>query len=71
VNIALEELTRLTEEIRKILKARAGRPMTEAEFRQQKISFVVGNAFDAFSDKDIIDKQFMERLHKKRLEIAR
>jgi hypothetical protein len=50
-----KKLDQLTQEVRKLIKLRANRPMSEAEFMQQTDSFIVGNAFDIFQDSETIN----------------
>jgi hypothetical protein len=66
----MDEILKNSTKVRDLLSARSDRPMTPEEFNEQRTSYVVGNAFDAFIDSNTINRSFIEGLQQKRLEVA-
>jgi hypothetical protein len=66
----MEEILKNEAKIREILKSRSGRKMTEEEYREQRDSFIVGNAFDVFSDSEVVDRDLLRDIDDRRLRVA-
>jgi hypothetical protein len=67
---SVDEILANTAKVRDLLKARAIHQMSPEEFREQKRSFVIGNAFDAFANSDTITRTTMEAADLDRLKVA-
>ena len=65
-----EEILKNHLEILRLLRDRNGRSMTEDEFREQCRSYIVGNAFDVFSDPNVVNRQMLEEIAQSRLQVA-
>ncbi len=66
----MNEILENQKKIVELLRRRNGREMTESEYREQSISYVVGNAFDVFSDTEVINRKMLKQIAKRRLSIA-
>jgi hypothetical protein len=67
----MDEIQKNEAKIREILKRRNGLKMTEEEYREQRDSFIVGNAFDVFSDSEIVNRDLLRDIEARRLQVAR
>lgn len=65
-----EEILKNHLEIQRLLRSRNSRSMTEEEFREQCRSYIVGNAFDVFTDPDVINRQMLDEIALSRLQVA-
>ena len=70
LGIGMNEILENQKKIVELLRRRNGREMTESEYREQSISYVVGNAFDVFSDTEVINRKMLKLIAKRRLSIA-
>lgn len=70
LGIGMNEILENQKKIVELLRRRNGREMTESEYREQSISYVVGNAFDVFSDTEVINRKMLKQIAKRRLSIA-
>jgi hypothetical protein len=66
----LDEILRNFEIAKACLKKRGEVALTEQEFRDQCKSYVVGNAFDVFSDSEVINRALLEEVAQLRLRVA-
>jgi hypothetical protein len=66
----MEEILRNLDRVRQQLKLRGNQVLTEQEFRAQCESYVVGNAFDVFSDSEVINRGMLRELAESRLHTA-
>ncbi len=66
----MEEILLNAARVRELLKARTINQMSPEEFREQRRSFVIGNAFDVFADSDTINRNTIDAADLKRLEVA-
>jgi hypothetical protein len=66
----VDEILKNASRVRELLRARHGNPMSPEEFSEQRRSFVIGNAFDAFADSDTINRSTIDAADLRRLEIA-
>jgi hypothetical protein len=66
----MEEIIKNEAKIREILRNRNGRKMTEAEYKEQRDSFIVGNAFDVFSDSEVVNRSLLRDIDDRRLRVA-
>ena len=67
----MEEILRNASKIREILQRRNGLEMTEEEYCEQRDSFIVGNAFDVFSDSEVVNRDLLRDIEVRRLQVAR
>jgi hypothetical protein len=66
----MDEILKNEVKIREILKRRNGLKMTEEEYREQRDSFIVGNAFDVFSDSEVVNRDLLRDIEARRLQVA-
>ena len=66
----MDEILANVAKARAILGARGLSQMSPDEFRDQKRSYVIGNAFDIFERSDTITQKTMDAAELKRLNVA-
>lgn len=66
----MEEILENEAKIRQVLRARNGRKMTATEYKEQRDSYIVGNAFDVFSDTEVINRELLRDIEDRRLLVA-
>jgi hypothetical protein len=66
----MDEILANAAKVRELLKARSTSQMTPEEFKEQRRSFVIGNAFDAFADSNTINRGTIDAADLRRLEVA-
>jgi len=66
----VDEIQSNFEQAQALLRSRKSHKITEAEFREQCASYVVGNAFDVFTNTDVVTRKFLKELAQRRLRIA-
>jgi hypothetical protein len=66
----MDEILKNEAKIREVLRQRNGRMMTPEEYRDQCQSYIVGNAFDVFSDTEIVNRHLLQDIDQRRLKVA-
>lgn len=66
----MDEILINAAKVRELLKARPTNQMSPDEFHEQRRSFMIGNAFDAFADSDTINRKTIDAADLRRLEVA-
>jgi hypothetical protein len=67
---ALDEILINLSKAKELLRQRPSNEISDAEYREQCASYVVGNAFDVFSDSEIVNWKLLEEISNQRRQVA-
>jgi hypothetical protein len=66
----MDEIISNSKKLRKLLADKGVLKMSEEEFKEQRRSFIVGNAYDVFADSDTITHKKLRDEEERQLTIA-